>query len=82
MDDEGFTIPYITDTIPNSPAGCQLPTQAKQNVWIIAINGKGPITSQGELDKSNFHQTPCGESKVNIITREQVLKIFALDLIN
>ena len=25
MDDEGFTVPYITDTIPNLPAGHQLP---------------------------------------------------------
>ena len=24
LDDEYFTIVYITDTIPNSPAGCQL----------------------------------------------------------
>ena len=40
MDDEDFTIPYINDTIPDSPAGHQFPTQAKQNVWIIAINGE------------------------------------------
>ena len=39
LDDEYFTIPYITYTIPNSPAGHQLPSQAKQNVWIVAING-------------------------------------------
>ena len=39
LDDEYFTIPYITDTIPNSPAVNQLPSQAKQNVWIVAING-------------------------------------------
>ena len=25
LDDEDFTIPYITDTIPNSPSGHQLP---------------------------------------------------------
>ena len=37
--DEYFTIPYITDTIPNSPDGHQLPSQAKRNVWIVAING-------------------------------------------
>ena len=36
---EDFTILYITDSIPNSPAGHKLPTQAKLNVWIIAING-------------------------------------------
>ena len=39
LDDEDFTILYVTDIIPNSPAGHQLPTQAKLNAWIIAING-------------------------------------------
>ena len=39
LDDEDFKIPYVTDTIPNSPVGHQLPTQAKQSVWIIYING-------------------------------------------
>ena len=38
LDDEYFTIPYFTDTIPNSPVRRQRPTQAKLNVWIIAIN--------------------------------------------
>ena len=38
LNDEDFTIPYITDTTPNSPAGHQLPSQAKRNVWIVAIN--------------------------------------------
>ena len=36
LDGEDFTIPYITDTIPNSPAGHQPPTQANRNLWIIA----------------------------------------------
>ena len=27
LDDEDFTIPYVIDTIPNSRAGHQLPTQ-------------------------------------------------------
>ena len=39
LDDEDFTIPYITDTIPNSPDSCRLPTQSKRNFWIVAING-------------------------------------------
>ena len=39
LDDEDFTIPYITDTIPNYPAGHQLLSQAKINLWIIAMNG-------------------------------------------
>ena len=39
MDDEDFKIPYVTDTIPNSPPGHQLPSQAKINAWIITING-------------------------------------------
>ena len=38
MDDEDFKIHYITDTLPDSPAGHQLPSQAKRNVWIVAIN--------------------------------------------
>ena len=61
LDDEDFTIPYITDTIPNSPAGHQLPTQAKLNVWIVAINGKGPITAQFAVDELNPHKTPRGK---------------------
>ena len=39
MDDEDVKIPYITDTIPNLPAGHQPPSQVNTNVWIIAING-------------------------------------------
>ena len=49
LDDEDFTIPYITDTTPKFPAGHQLPSQAKRNVWIVAINGEEPITDQGVL---------------------------------
>ena len=40
LDDEDFTIPYVTDTIPNSPDGHPLLSQAKQNVWIVDINGE------------------------------------------
>ena len=63
---EDFTIPYITDATLNSSAGHQLPTQAKQNVSIIDINGEEPIKAQGELDELNIHQTPHGKSKFNI----------------
>ena len=66
LDDEYFTIPYITDTIPNFPAGHQLPSQAKRNVWIVAINGEEPITAQGVVDELNRHQTPRGKSKIKI----------------
>ena len=38
IDDEYFKIPYAIDTILNSPAGHQLPTHDKKNVWIIDIN--------------------------------------------
>ena len=48
--DEDFKISFITDTIPNSPAGRQLPTQSKKNLWIIVINVEYPITAQGLLD--------------------------------
>ena len=66
LDYEDFKIPYITDTIKNSPDGHQLPTQVKKNVWIIDINGEEPIKSQGTLDELNLHQTPRGKSKFNI----------------
>ena len=39
LHDEYFTIPYVTDTIPNSPVVHKLTTQAKRNLWIISING-------------------------------------------
>ena len=48
------------------PAGHQLPSQAKQNVWIVAINGEEPITTQGVLDELNRRQTPQGKSKIKI----------------
>ena len=51
LDDEEFRIPYITDTIPKFPAGHQLISQAKINVWIIAINEEDHITAQGVLDE-------------------------------
>ena len=45
LDDEGFTVPYVIDTIPNSPTGHQLPTQANKNVDIIDINVEETITA-------------------------------------
>ena len=60
LDDEDFTISYITDTIPNSPSINQPSTQAKRNVCIIAINVKEPIIYQGALDELNCHKTPRG----------------------
>ena len=73
MDDEDFTITYVIDTIPNSPVCHKLPTQAKKNVWIVAIIIEDPITDQGALDDLNIHQTPCGKSKVKIsLCRRQI----------
>ena len=66
MDHEDFTIPYINDTIPNSPSVNQLLTQDKRNLWIIAINGEETITAQGELGELNRHQNLHGKSKVDI----------------
>ena len=66
LDGEDSIIPYITNTIPNSPAGCQLPSRAKQNLCIIAINGKDLITAQGDLDELNSHQPPRVKTKVEI----------------
>ena len=39
LDGDDFTIPYIIDAIPNSPAGHHLPTQAKTHFCIVVING-------------------------------------------
>ena len=64
--DDGFTILYITDTIPNSPDGRQLPSQAKRNVWILDINVEEPIIAQCVLDELNLHQTPMVKSKIKI----------------
>ena len=87
LDDEYFTIPYFTDTIPNSSAGHQLPTLDKRNLWIISVNGEDPITDQGALDELNCHQI----SRVNTRSRsvntegrstiEHILKIFVPYLI-
>ena len=64
LNDEDFTIPYVTDTITNSPSGNKLPTKAKNNLWIIYINGEEPIIYQGAPDELNHHQTPLGNFKV------------------
>ena len=66
LDDKDFTIPYITDTTPNSPAGHKLTTQAQQNLWIIVINGEDATTAQGALDELNHHQNQHGKSKDDI----------------
>ena len=71
LDDEDFTIPYITDTIPNSLAGHQLTSQAKRNVWIVSINVEEPITDQVVLDELNFYQTPRGKSNIKISLRRR-----------
>ena len=44
LDDDDFTIPYILDTVPNSPYGYQIPTQDKRHFGIIYINGEEHIT--------------------------------------
>ena len=36
---DDFTIPYTIDNIKNSPVSHKTPTQAENNVWIIANNG-------------------------------------------
>ena len=46
MGDDDFNIPYILDTIPDSQADHQLPSQSKKNVWIVEINGGEPITAK------------------------------------
>ena len=50
LNDEYFTILYVVDTTPHSPAGHQLLTQAKKKVWVGSINVEDSIISQGALD--------------------------------
>ena len=66
LDDEYFTIPYIADTIPNSPDTHKFSTQAKQNVWIIVINVEYHIIDQDAINELNIHQNTHGKSKVKI----------------
>ena len=66
MDDEDFTIPYVIDTIPNSPTVHQLPKQANKNIFIIAINEEDRITAQGAPDELNYNQTQHGKYEVKI----------------
>ena len=85
--DEEFTIPYVIDKTPNSPAGHKLPTQADKNVSIIDINGEELITAQGVLGEINYHKIHMENTRLKsvysegIATRGQILNIFVPDLI-
>ena len=87
LNDEDFTIPYITDTIPNSPDFYQPPSQPNRNVWIIDINGEKTIKGQCVFDELNPHQT-TQENPISMsvyaegrATREQILRRFTPYLI-
>ena len=66
LDYGDFIIPYVVDTIPNSPPIHQLLTQVKKYVWIISINVEETIKTQGTLDELHHYQTQCGKCKINI----------------
>ena len=57
LDDEYFIIPYVIDTIPNSPSSNHLQTWDKKDVWSVAINGEETITYQDALDRLQKNQT-------------------------
>ena len=48
LDDEYFTIPYVINTITNSPVGHQLPTQAKKMCGLL-------LTIKRSLSLLNAH---------------------------
>ena len=50
LDDDGFTITYIIDTVTNSPGSFQLKTEYNKNVSIITINGEETITEKRALN--------------------------------
>ena len=82
LDDEYFTTPYATDTIPHSPAGHQITTQDKQNTWLITINSEYPITAQGVIDELNCHKNPRVKSMVNInLCRKKIYKRIYIEYI-
>ena len=56
MDDDDFNIPYILETTPNSLEGHQLISQAKNNVWIVEIDGQETINSEGAPEEIQKHQ--------------------------
>ena len=80
LDDEYFTIPYVIYKIPNSTAGHQLLTQAKKNVWIIAINVEEPIIAQYVIDELHFYNTQYGKYMVKIILcRKKIYQLTYLE---
>ena len=87
LDNEEFTIPYITDTITNSPAGHQIQKQAKKKLWIIDINGWELIKARGAIDKPGNCQTTHGNQRLISVhaegrySRGNIQKRFAPDLI-
>ena len=66
MDDSDFTTPYILDTIPKSPEVQQLPTQSKNNFWVISVYGEEPITTKGSIEKLKYYHYQHEKSKVKI----------------
>ena len=47
-------------------------------MWIVAINGEEPITTQGVLDELNCHQTPRGKShtKISLFRRKSYQRTY------
>ena len=67
MDDYYFTIQYILDVIPKSPAGHKIPAQAKNNIRIITINVEDTITAKDTIYELKHCHNQCGKYKVKII---------------
>ena len=51
MDDEDFSILYLLETIPNYPAGNQLPYQEKNNILVLEIYGEEIINAKVSLEE-------------------------------
>ena len=73
MDVDDFTIPYIIDTIPNSPEGYQLSTQAKKkNVLLITMKKTHHLQSLPWLDVTLSDSTWKVQSKYNLVQEEKI----------
>ena len=66
IDDDDSITPFKLDTIPNYPAGHQLPDQANKNLWIVDIYWEEPIMVKGSPDYLKHHQPNKVKSNVKI----------------
>ena len=81
LDDEDFKIPYITDTIPNSSAGHQLPSQTNINVEKSLSHLKVCLMNSIAIKLHVENTRSISVYAEGRATKQHILKRFAPDLI-